>query len=153
MERILGGCLCGAVRFAVAGNLASAAYCHCADCRKCTGSAFNVSVPVAVQDFELLSGQTNGFTKIADSGRELTRHFCPGCGSPLFTSSPRHPDRIYVKAGSFDDPSLIAPAYQSWVNSSVAWAKIPADLPSFGGSNDQRNSAHYGLPPYLDGSL
>ena len=107
---IEGGCLCGAIRFAVVGSLAPAAYCHCSDCRKCTGSAFNVSVPVSVDIFNLLSGKPKGFSKTADSGNELTRHFCPECGSPLYTSSPRHPDRVYVKAGSLDDPNVVAPA-------------------------------------------
>jgi hypothetical protein len=130
-KQISGSCLCGSVRFAIAGELAPAAYCHCSDCRKCTGSAFNVSVPVETGDFELLSGRTKGFSKIADSGKELTRNFCPECGSPIFTSSPRHPDRVYVKAGTFDDPSLIAPAYQSWLSSSVAWSQIPSGLPAY----------------------
>lgn len=128
---ITGSCLCGSIRFAVAGKLALAAVCHCSDCRKCTGSAFNVSVPVAAEDFKLLSGMTKGFSKIADSGNKLTRNFCPECGSPIFTSSPRHPDRVYVKAGTFDDPTVIAPAYQSWLKSSVAWSQIPPGLTSY----------------------
>jgi len=32
-------------------------------------------------------GSPKGFTKKGDSGNELTRHFCPDCGSPLFTLS------------------------------------------------------------------
>lgn len=127
---ITGGCLCGSVRFTVSGSIAAAAYCHCTDCRKCTGSAFNISVPVDVAKFKLLSGNPKGFTKTADSGNELTRHFCSDCGSPVFTSSPQHLDRVYVKAGAFDDPSIIIPAYQSWVSSSVSWSNIPPELPS-----------------------
>jgi hypothetical protein len=132
-----GGCLCGAVRFKVCGSIAAAAYCHCADCRKCTGSAFNVSVPVDVAKFKLLSGNPKGFTKTADSGNELTRHFCPDCGSPLFTSSPHHLDRVYVKAGAFDDPSIIVPAHQSWASASVPWSNIPPELPSYSKGRSQ----------------
>jgi hypothetical protein len=129
---ITGSCLCGAVRFAVRGPLAPAAYCHCADCRKCTGSAFNVSVAVPRAHLTL-SGETRGFAKTADSGNELTRHFCPTCGSPIFTASPQHPDRVFVKAGAFDDPAVIAPARQAWLRSAVAWARIPEDLPGSDG--------------------
>jgi len=123
-----GGCLCGSIRFAISEVLAPAAYCHCLDCRKCTGSAFNISVPVGVESFKLLSGSSRSFTKAGDSGIKLTRHFCPDCGSPLYGFSERHPDRVYVKAGSIDDPSCVTPAYQSWTSSSVPWAQIPSGL-------------------------
>jgi hypothetical protein len=136
-DEISGGCLCGSVRFMVTGTVAAAAYCHCADCGKCTGSAFNISVPVNVASFKLLSGTPKGFAKTADSGNALTRHFCVDCGSPLFTSSPYHPDRVYVKAGALDDPSVVVPAYQSWVSSSVAWSSIPRGLPGYAKARSQ----------------
>jgi hypothetical protein len=128
---ITGGCLCGNVRFAYNGIVGAAAYCHCSDCRRSTGSAFNVSVAMEVAHFEIVTGLPKGFTKKADSGNELTRHFCPECGSPLFTSSPHHPDLVYVKAGAFDNPELVQPAYQSWTRSSVPWAAIRAELRSY----------------------
>ncbi|RAH97743.1 aldehyde-activating protein [Acuticoccus sediminis] len=126
-----GGCLCGAVRFVVAGPIGPAAYCHCSDCRRTTGSAFNVSIGVPVTSFALLSGTPKGFTATAESGNALTRHFCPDCGAPLYTSSPHHPDRIFVKAGAFDDHAVVAPAHQSWMRSRVAWAGIDPDLPAY----------------------
>ncbi|MFC7694841.1 GFA family protein [Paeniroseomonas aquatica] len=92
-----GGCLCGSVRFAVSKPLALAAYCLCSDCRKTTGSAFNISVPVTRENFRLLSGSPKGFTKASDQGVKLTRLFCPDCGSPVYTFLDRYPDRIYVK--------------------------------------------------------
>jgi hypothetical protein len=128
---IAGGCLCANVRFTCGETLGMAAYCHCSDCRKCTGSAFNMSVGVEQGQFVITAGSPKGFTKKGESGNELTRHFCPDCGSPLFTSSPRHPGRVYVKGGAFDDPALIKPAYQSWTRSSVPWATIKAGLPSY----------------------
>ncbi len=129
-EKITGGCLCGAVRFAYSGDPGPAAYCHCEDCRRCTGSAFNVSVALESARFEIVSGTAKGFTKRADSGNELTRHFCAECGSPLYTSSPRHPDLIYLKAGALDDPMLVQPAFQSWLGSAVPWSTIEPGLPA-----------------------
>jgi len=126
---ISGGCLCGATRFQYTGDPGDAAYCHCEDCRRVTGSAFNVSIAFAAADFEFVDGAPKTFTKRADSGNELTRHFCGDCGSPLYTSSPRHPDAVYVKAGVLDDPTLIKPASQSWLGSAVPWAHIDPDLP------------------------
>ena len=128
---ITGGCLCGAVRYQYSGPLERMGYCHCSDCRRTTGSAFNISVRVEKNGFRVVKGGTKGFTKTADSGIELTRHFCADCGSPLFTSSPRHPEALYVKAGSVDDPCLVRPTHQSWMRSRVGWAAIDPTLPAF----------------------
>lgn len=127
---ITGGCLCGAVRYAYAGDLGPAGYCHCEDCRRVTGSAFNVSVRVARVQLEL-RGDVRAFTKTADSGTAITRWFCPVCGSPLYTSSPRHPDDAYLKAGSLDDPSVVQPASVAWTDRAVGWSVIDPALPRF----------------------
>jgi hypothetical protein len=128
---VTGGCLCGNVRYDYAGAVGPATYCHCADCRKCTGSAFNIGVRVEVRQFRIVKGNPKGFTKQGDSGNELTRHFCPDCGSPLYTSSPRHPDFFYVKAGSLDDPAIVRPVQQIWTSSMVPWATISQGLPGY----------------------
>jgi hypothetical protein len=65
---ITGGCLCGAVSYASDGPILVAAICHCADCRRCTGSAFNVSVALPPDGFRITKGVPKGFTKLADSG-------------------------------------------------------------------------------------
>ncbi len=124
-----GGCLCGAVRFAITAPIAAAAYCHCTDCRRVTGSAFNISVGVQLAAFTL-TGTPTGHTSRAESGAVLARHFCGACGSPLYTSSDSAPERIFVKAGALDDPDLIEPADQSWTRSQVARSVIPTDLPA-----------------------
>lgn len=59
------------------------------------------------------------------------QHFCPECGSPLYTSSPKHPDYVYVKAGCLDEPGIVEPVHQSWVDSAVAWSRIDDDLARF----------------------
>jgi hypothetical protein len=125
-----GGCLCGTVTFEC-DELGSAGYCHCEDCRRCTGSAFNVSVPCVASGFRILSGELGNFTKSGDSGCELTRYFCQSCGSPIFTSSPRHPAVVYVKAGVLDDPDAVRPALQAWTRSKVDWADIHREIESF----------------------
>ena len=128
---ISGHCLCGNVAYEYLGEVGPAGYCHCEDCRRCTGSAFNISVLFDASKFRIISGDPKGFTKLGESGNELTRHFCPECGSPLFTSSPRHPDCVYVKAGSLDDPTLVRPEHQSWTASAVSWSRIEREIASF----------------------
>jgi N-acetylglutamate synthase-like GNAT family acetyltransferase len=134
-----GGCLCGAVRFVAREALGPGGYCHCEDCRRCTGGAFNLSVRCSADGFEILQGAPKGFTKAGDSGQLLTRWFCGDCGSPLYTSSPRHPEAVYLKAGVLDDPSLVKPAHQAWTSRRVAWSTIPDDLPAFEHSRPRPN--------------
>ena len=63
-----GRCLCGSVRYQCEGNLGPAHYCHCEDCRRCTGS-INVAVRVDAHTFKIIAGSPRGFAKQADSGK------------------------------------------------------------------------------------
>lgn len=128
---ITGRCLCGRVAYEYEGVVGPANYSHCEDCRRCTGSAYNIGVRLALADLRISSGEPKSFTKRGDSGRELTRHFCGDCGSPLYTSAPLHPEHVYVRAGSLDDPSVVEPMHQSWVGSAVAWSRIAPTLRAF----------------------
>ena len=129
-----GGCLCGAVRYRWVGESVSASYCHCLDCRKATGGPYTVGVGVHAAGLTISSGKTKGYTTIADSGNPITRQFCPKCGSPLFTKAEVCPDRVWIKAGSLDEPELIKPTHQSWIGKAVPWAYLDRDLPSYAGN-------------------
>jgi len=129
-----GGCLCGAVRYEWRGTETSASYCHCPDCQKATGGPYTVGVGVAATGLTICCGQTKGYTKMADSGRPITREFCPECGSPLFTRGESCPGLVWIKAGSLDEPQLIRPTHQTWVQMAVPWAYLDKGLPSFTGN-------------------
>lgn len=128
---ITASCLCGAVQLSCDAPMGPGSYCHCTDCRASGGSAFSVAIPFSSDTFRVTSGETTAFTRQADSGHTLTRHFCPTCGSPLYGTSPDHPGRVYVKAGALHDQSLVHPTHQSWCRSKVTWADIDPTLPSF----------------------
>jgi hypothetical protein len=126
-----GGCLCGAIRYEYRGEVGAAGYCHCADCRRISGSAFGISVRVAAAGFRITKGAPKGFTKAGDSGRAVTRYFCPDCGCPLYTEPPLHPETIFLKAGSLDDPAQVKPDRQAWTRSRVQWAEIDPAIASY----------------------
>ena len=132
METMLrGGCLCGAVRYECPGNPEDASYCHCDDCKKATGGPYTVGVLVKAADLRMISGRVKGYTTIADSGRKITREFCPDCGSPLFTRAEKYPDLVFLKAGCLDEPERIKPSCQIWTKRAVPWAYIDETLPSY----------------------
>ena len=76
-----GGCLCGAVRFAVTGFKGGIFKCHCSRCRKAFGGASSAAAFVDEGQFSWLQGEGDVREFQCDSG--FTRRFCPDCGSIL----------------------------------------------------------------------
>ena len=80
------------------------------------------------EDFEV-SGEVRWFSGISDSGNEVSRGFCPTCGTPLFAKSSARTQFIVARVGSLDDPNLIAPGVSIWTSEAPEWALIHPDLP------------------------
>jgi hypothetical protein len=125
----VGGCLCGAVRYAISAEPHGARMCWCRDCQRiASGSAtVNVLFPEAAVAIE---GELETFSMIADSGNTVERAFCKACGAQIYsrTVSPTGlPMRI--RAGTLDDPELAPPTAIIWADSAPSWAPIPEDLP------------------------
>jgi hypothetical protein len=105
-----GGCLCGAVRYSVRGEPVHVRRCHCADCRKESGSAFTVYAHWPVEAFEL-TGELASYDR---------RAFCPRCGSRLLDTS----DAAFVeiRLGSLDEaPFELEPVDETWVKRRESW--------------------------------
>ena len=53
---LVGGCLCGGVRYEISGALRQASHCHCAMCRKHHGAAFGCYGSARRAEFRWTSG-------------------------------------------------------------------------------------------------
>jgi hypothetical protein len=95
-----GACLCGAVRFAVAGALNPPDACHCTQCRRQSGHYW-ASTDVA-RDALTIAGAEH-LSWFASSER-VRRGFCSICGSILFWD-PVGRDRIAIAMGAFAAPT------------------------------------------------
>jgi hypothetical protein len=126
-----GGCLCGHIRYEYDGEVGPSSYCHCDDCKKATGGPYTVGVLSKAVKLRILSGNVKGHTTVADSGKKITREFCPECGSPLFTRAEMLPDNVYIKAGSLDEPGVVEPSIQTWTKRAVQWAYPDKSLPGY----------------------
>ena len=104
MADIIGGCLCGAVRYEVFQEPAQVVNCHCDDCRKETGAAFATNVFFKADEFTVVKRTPKSFQHTADSGSTMTKEFCGDCGSQLFGPSSRAGGMKSNKVGSKDDP-------------------------------------------------
>ena len=78
--RATGGCLCGAIRYAVRGPLRPVVNCHCGQCLRWHGNFGAYSA--ADWDDVTVAGRRH--LKWYDSSSFARRGFCRRCGSSLF---------------------------------------------------------------------
>lgn len=119
-----GSCLCGAVRFEVAGALPGPDACHCAQCRKHSGHYFaSTDVPRAALTIR-------GEERITwyQSSEKVRRGFCGTCGSSLFWD-PIFKDWIGVAMGAFDGPTATRLALHIFVSQKGDYYEIADGLP------------------------
>ena len=131
MGEIEGGCNCGAVRYRLTSAPMAVAVCHCANCRRQSGSAFSVNVVVRGDAMHVSGDLTTWEDPDTESGQPVLRQFCATCGSPIRSLSVASPKVAIVKAGTADDPGQFAPAIHVWTSSALPWVEIPAGLPRF----------------------
>lgn len=118
-----GGCFCGAVKFTVTGDPINVRACHCKDCQRLTGSAFFVRA-LFPKDQVTVTGNVAEFP----SSDDVTRKFCPRCGSQLFADRKSRPDAIAIALGSFDNLDGILPSEHIWISDKQEWFSIPAGI-------------------------
>jgi hypothetical protein len=135
---MIGGCLCGTIRYEAQPDVSSAYYCHCRDCQIGSGSAFHVAVLVPQSSFRVLAGKTATYAKTADSGNNIERVFCPNCGTPLWWNGDGFPDVVVLALSSLDNPEAITPSRELWTDSSVSWCRIREGLEKFRGRPEAR---------------
>lgn len=127
MARIAGGCLCGAVRYTCDADPAMTVVCHCTHCQKTSGSAFSVNVGVPANSVTLSGTAPGRFEDVGASGKPVWRSFCQTCGCSLSTEAAAFPGVVFLKAGTLDDRSWLAPKLHIWTKSMQPWVTISAD--------------------------
>lgn len=119
-----GSCLCGAVRFEVAGELPAPDACHCSQCRKHSGHYF-VSTDVPRAALTIHGADQVGWFH---SSEKVRRGFCSTCGSSLFWDPVRR-DVIGVAMGAFERPTGTRVAIHVHVADKGDYYEITDDLP------------------------
>lgn len=95
-----GGCLCGAVRYAVRGPLRPVVACHCGQCRKSSGHVFAAS---GARDHDLALEEDRGLRWFRSSDK-ARRGFCQICGSSVFWKADGS-DYTAIAAGTLELPT------------------------------------------------
>jgi hypothetical protein len=122
-----GGCQCGSVRYVVTMEPIRLLACHCKECQRQSASAFGMSMLVKKVSLTV-TGVTKQFTRVADSGNEVTGVFCPECGVRIYHVLKSAPDVASIKPGTLDDTRWLRPDLFIWMKSAQGWVPVPDNV-------------------------
>jgi hypothetical protein len=105
--------------------------CHCRDCQRASGSAFGPFLIVWTDAFRFLSGAPKFYRKASDSGKSMSRGFCPDCGSPIILQPEHRPKLVAVYAASLDDPTRHKPSMDLFTASAQPWDVMNPEVKKF----------------------
>jgi hypothetical protein len=131
-----GGCSCGAVRYRLMSDPLFVHCCHCLNCQRQTGSAFVINVLIEADRVELLAGEPQRVDVPRDRGKQKIWR-CPTCQVAVFSqyTSPRV---RFVRGGTLDDPTAVAPDVHIFTRSKLPWVVLPDSAPAFAVYYDTR---------------
>src|SRR5215472_5900057 len=127
---IKGGCLCGKVRYSAETEPAFIAVCHCKDCQTATGTAFATVIALPKPALSV-TGSLKAHDVRADSGKILSRRFCPECGSLLTYEAEARPNVAFILAGTLDDASWVKPTIEIYLDSAQPWVSLGGERQRF----------------------
>jgi hypothetical protein len=125
-----GGCSCGAVRYRLASEPMFVHCCHCLSCQRQTGSAFVINLLIEADRVELVAGEPQPVDVPRDDGSSQRIYRCPMCQVAVFSEYGR-PEVRFVRAGTLDEPSSVAPDVHIFTRSKVPWVTLPESTPAF----------------------
>ncbi len=129
---VRGGCLCGAVRYALDAPLERLVHCHCERCRRSTGAACRTVALVPDAGLRFVRGAAAVQRCAVTEGERYETRFCARCGSqlpvPLGGSG-----AALVPIGSVDTPLAARPLAHVNVGAKAPWHAIEDSLPRFAG--------------------
>lgn len=135
MHKVTGGCLCGAVRFESSAEPKMIVACHCRTCQKNTGSAFSLNVAMPADEVTVTGDTVRTYKESNEAGGPpFYRSFCSNSRSPISGRGDAYPGVLFLKAGTFDDPSWIKPSAHMWCAEKQPWVDIDEDVQKFDGS-------------------
>lgn len=130
-QPVTGSCLCGNVKFEVSGAFQSFFLCHCARCRKDTGSAHAANLFSSTASITWLCGQ-DSIRTYRLPGTRHERSFCMECGSAL-PSVQMEGALLVVPAGSLDSAIDIRPDAHISYASRALWDARLEDIAKIDG--------------------
>ncbi|TMQ68769.1 MAG: GFA family protein [Candidatus Eisenbacteria bacterium] len=126
-----GGCACGEVRYRLTSAPMFVHCCHCLNCQRHTGSAFVINLLIEAARVELLSGAPLPVTMPLGGGTPNRIFRCPGCQVALWSEYGGRSQVWFVRGGTLDEPSAVAPDVHIYTRSKLPWVQVPESVPAF----------------------
>ena len=127
MSIFTGSCLCGSVNYKSNSDPLVIQNCHCDQCRKATGSVYLTNLFIKEENFEI-TGEVNNYAHLSDAGNNMTKYFCPKCGSQVFGKNSGRPGIIPIRAGTVNEKDIIKPIRNLFLKSKVPSTPINSNL-------------------------
>ncbi len=126
-----GGCACGAIRYRLAAAPMIVHACHCRDCQRVSGSAFVVNLWIERAHVRA-TGMPASHRLRGGSGKPHEVFFCPTCGTYVWSRYHGAPgDGLFVRAGTLDDQSAVAPDVHIFTRTKLPWVLLPPEARAF----------------------
>ncbi|WP_048649178.1 GFA family protein [Nitratireductor soli] len=119
-------CSCRQVELVCAGTPRRVYACSCAECQRCTGTAFSYRAIYRNDAVVARKGRTKSWRRTGQSGAWLDQHFCVECGTVVFMSAEALKDAISVSVGCFEDPDFPPPQRLHWPEQRHRWLELEA---------------------------
>jgi len=130
-KRLDGGCFCGAVRYRLTTPPMFVHCCHCTDCQNQTGSAFAINALIETDRIELLGGSPVRVRMSPAGEYPHDIYRCRKCRVAVWSDYGRRPGVRFVRVGTLDTPSKLAPDVHIFTRSKQPWVKLPPRVPAF----------------------
>jgi len=125
-----GSCQCGAITLSLSEKPKMMVQCHCLDCQKASGAG-HASMAYFAEEAVTIQGEATAYTVIADSGNEMTRYFCPRCGSRLYGRNSGRPNLVSIQVGCLDDHSWFSPQVVLFTSRRHDWDITSEEVSNF----------------------
>jgi hypothetical protein len=132
-----GGCACGAVRYRLLTEPMFVHCCHCLNCQRQTGSAFVINLLIESDRVEFLAAAPQPVDVARDRNTPQRILRCPDCQVAVL-SKYGWPEIAFVRAGTLDQPTAIAPDVHIYTRSKVDWLTLGDGIPAFEEYYDQQ---------------
>ena len=126
-EPVMGGCLCGTVRYEATEPLYDTHYCHCRKCQKASGApviagAFLPSVALCF---------THAEPNFYKSSSIVERGFCGNCGTYLLYRPliPEWSNWVIITIASLDHPETAPPQRHYGIEGQIEWFNTHDNFP------------------------
>jgi hypothetical protein len=123
-DALLGGCLCGSLRYSARGEPVDAAYCHCRICQRSSGAPVLAWASFPKESFAYTLGSPASYR----SSPGAVREFCPKCGTQIAFRGDGAAT-VDFNVASLDEPAALPPEYHIWTDSRIPWFETADALP------------------------